>query len=127
VVIKEKQLGLLKGIYRHKRSDTITIGSGRCNLIKGDYYYFTINYKQSGQPPQEGDLLFTVVNKTPVYYGNIVRLASFYIGLHNVYQKPFYNRDSVFSKWTKSGEDAVMERCHHGRWAGRLRHRRFLR
>ena len=96
VTIAEKQIGLLKGMYRDKHSDTMTIGAGRCNLIKGDYYYFTINYKQSGKLPKEGDLLFTIVNKTPVYHGNIVRMASHYIGLQNVYENPLYDRYNVF-------------------------------
>src|SRR5215216_4839759 len=56
--IADKQIGLLKGIYRDKHSDTSIIGSGRCNLVKGDYYYFTINHKQSGREPREGDLLY---------------------------------------------------------------------
>lgn len=51
ISIPEKKVGLLKGMYRDKRSDTITIGAGRCQLIKGDYYYFAINYKKSGTPP----------------------------------------------------------------------------
>src|SRR6266542_2885579 len=83
VTIAEKQVGLLKGMYRDKHSDTMTIGAGRCNLIKGNYYYFTINYKQSGKLPREGDLLFTFMDKTPVYGGNIIPLASYYIGLQN--------------------------------------------
>jgi len=57
VTIAEKQIGLLKGIYRDKHADTTAVGAGRCNLIKGDYYYFTINYKKSGKLPREGDLL----------------------------------------------------------------------
>jgi len=109
VTIADKQLGLLKGIYRDKHADTIAIGAGRCNLIKGDYYYFAINYKQSGQLPREGDLLFTLMDKTPVYRGNIVRLASYYIGLQNVYDKPLYNRYDVFSQWEKSDEETLVD------------------
>ncbi|MEI9910508.1 MAG: hypothetical protein WDO71_13070 [Bacteroidota bacterium] len=51
VTIPEKQAGVLRGIYRDTRADTIVIGTGRCNLIKGNYYYFTVNYKQSGSSP----------------------------------------------------------------------------
>jgi hypothetical protein len=107
--ISEKQVGLLKGVYRDKHSDTITIGAGRCNLIKGEYYYFTINYKKSGKLPKEGDLLFALLDRTPVYYGNIVRLACHYIGLQNVYEKPFYDRYNVFSKWVKSDEESLLD------------------
>jgi hypothetical protein len=109
VKIAEKQIGLLKGIYRDKHSDTIVIGAGRCNLIKGDYYYFTINYKQSGTLPREGDLLFTMVDKEPIYYGNIVKIASQFIGLKNVYGNPLYDRYNVFSKWNKNNEEALID------------------
>jgi hypothetical protein len=107
--IAEKQIGLLKGIYRDKHADTITIGLGRCNLIKGDYYYFTINYKQSGVLPRIGDLLFTMVDKTPIYYGNIVKVASQFIGLQNVYENALYDRYTIFSKWKRSDEEAAVD------------------
>jgi hypothetical protein len=109
VTIADKQIGLLRGIYRDKHSDTGLIGAGRCRLIKGDYYYFTIHYKQGGQLPREGDLLYTFVDKTPVYRGNIVRLASDYIGFQNVYEKPMYDRYSVFSQWEKRDEEALID------------------
>ncbi len=109
IKLAEKQIGLLKGIYRNKHTDTAIIGAGRCNLIKGDYYYFTINNKQSGIMPRAGDLLFTMVDKTPIYYGNIPRLASQFIGLKNVYDISFYDRYSVFSKWSKSNEEVLLD------------------
>jgi len=109
VKIAEKQIGLLKGMYHDKHSDTSTIGAGRCNLIKGDYYYFTINYKTSGRQPREGDLLYTFMDKTPVYRANIVRLASSYIGLQNVYEKPLYNRYDVLSEWKEKDEEALVD------------------
>jgi hypothetical protein len=109
IKLVEKQVGLLKGMYRDKHADTATIGAGRCNLIKGDYYYFTINYKQSGKLPRAGDLLHTLVGKSPIYYGNIPRLASHFIGLKNIYDNSFYDRYTVFSKWDKSNEEALLD------------------
>lgn len=53
LTMRNKQPGLLKGIYRGQHADTITIGSGRCNLIKGNYYYFTIDFLKSGKQPRE--------------------------------------------------------------------------
>ncbi|MFI5131223.1 MAG: hypothetical protein ACHQFX_14570 [Chitinophagales bacterium] len=109
VKFSEKQFGLLKGMYRDKHADTIAIGAGRCNLIKGDYYYFTINHKASGRQPREGDLLYTFMEKTAVYRASIVRLASYYIGLQNVYEKPLYNRYEVFSDWQRKDEEALID------------------
>jgi hypothetical protein len=109
VTIADKQIGLLRGMYRDKHADTALIGAGRCHLIKGDYYYFTINYKKSGVQPREGDLLFTMTAKAPVYYGNIVRLASYYIGLKNVYEEPLYDKIKVFSQWQKDDEETLID------------------
>ena len=43
VAVREKQLGVLYNCYKSAtRLDTAMIGRGRCNLVKGDYYYFGI-------------------------------------------------------------------------------------
>lgn len=109
VSIEEKQVGLLRGVYRDKHSDTIVIGAGRCHLIKGDYYYFTINYKLSGRSPKEDDLLYMMVDRTPVYADQFVKLASHYIGLENVYENPFYDRQNIFSQWEKEDESSLID------------------
>jgi hypothetical protein len=109
VSIPEKKLGLLKGIYRSSQADTATIGAGRCQLIKGDYYYFAINHKKSGLQPRAGDLLYVMMDKPDVYTGLIPRLAAHYIGLKDVYEKPQYNRYAVFSYWKQDMEDRVID------------------
>lgn len=109
LTIREKQLELLKGMYRGNHADTITIGSGRCNLIKGNYYYFTIDFLKSGKQPRGGDLLYTFMNKPAVYAGNMLRVASHYILLKDVYENPLYDRYTIFSQWTKNDEDRVMD------------------
>ena len=107
--IKEKQVGLLKGIYRDRHSDTMTIGAGRCYLIKGEYYYFTVNYKQTGILPREGDLVYTFVEKPKVYKGQIIMLATYFIGLQSVYEERFFDRYFVFREWTKQKEEALID------------------
>ena len=116
--IPEKKLGLLKGMYRDKQADTTTIGWGRCHLNfvgvntnkkTGNYYYFAINYRKSGIQPRAGDLLYVMTDKPLVYRGLIVKLAAHYIGLKNVYNKPQYNRYSVFSYWKQDIEDRLLD------------------
>lgn len=65
-LIRDKQIGLLRGTYQSSTADTVTIGAGRCNLIKGDYYYFSIHLNRSGKLPRGGDLLYTVVERNNV-------------------------------------------------------------
>jgi hypothetical protein len=108
-LVKEKQIGVLRGIYRDKHSDTSVIGYGRCHLIKGEYYYFTVNYKKSGVLPREGDLIYTYVENPKVYKGQVLKLATHFIGLQNVYEGNLYDRYTVFQKWTKQDEDALMD------------------
>ena len=127
ISIPEKKLGVLKGMYRDKRSDTITIGVGRCQLsfvgvntnkLAGDYYYFAINYKKSGTQPRSGDLIYMMMSfggentnkeKTPVYQGLVVRLAAHFIGLQDVYEKRLYDRYTVFYNWTREDEEALLD------------------
>lgn len=107
--VSEKQIGMLRGVFKSEKSDTTVIGYGRCNLIKGDYYYFTINYKKSGLLPKEGDLLYTMVKKPASYNGQVLKLAAHFIGLQNVYEQNLYDRYSIFQKWTKQDEEALLD------------------
>lgn len=108
-VLKDRQQGLLRSIYKTSATDTGTIGSGRCHLIKGDYYYFTVNYKISGRIPQENDLLYTVVDKPNVYRHTVLRVASHFIELQNVYEESLYDRYAIFKKWTAQDEQRLID------------------
>lgn len=109
ISIPEKKLGLLKGMYRDKAADTVSIGSGRCHLIKGNYYYFTIRLGKSRVQPKAGDLLYMMMDKPVVYPGLIPRIAAHYIGLKDVYEKPLYNRYAVFSYWKQDMEERLLD------------------
>ncbi len=106
--IADNQMGLLRGMYRESRADTGTIGAGRCQLIKGDYFYFTIMCKPNGKQPKAGDLLYTFMDKSPVYRAHCIPLACQFIGLLDVYGKALYDRYAVFSQWTKSDEETLL-------------------
>jgi hypothetical protein len=103
-IIKDKQLGLVRGVATETRADTATKGYGKCHLIKGDYYYFTIGNNNSGVPLKEGDLLYTFMDKTDIYYGQIPKIAAHFISLLDVYGNRFYDRYTVFLQWTQDDE-----------------------
>ena len=109
ITIPEKKLGLLKGMYRDKSADTVTIGSGRCHLIKENYYYFAIHLKSKTVLPRAGDLIYVMMDKPAVYPGLIPRIAAHYIGLKDVYETPLYNRYSVFTYWKQVMEDRLLD------------------
>jgi hypothetical protein len=105
----EKQLAVLRGVYRTSHADTALKGFGRCQLIKGDYYYFAISANKSGIPAKEGDLLYTYMTKATVYEGLLTQPAAHFITLQDVYDQPFYDPYSVFSAWTASMEENVLD------------------
>lgn len=107
--LNDKQLGLIRGVYKTSHNDTVQKGYGRCNLIKGDYYYFTIIHNTSGVAIKEGDLLYTFVEKPPVYNGQILKLASHFIRLQTVYETPLYDPYSIFYQWEKPDETALID------------------
>lgn len=109
MAIRDKQAGVLTGIYRSSVLDTGTRGSGRCQLIKAPYHYFAIRLVPGVPAPQEGDLLYTLMDSTPVHYGLIPRLAGHFILLRTVEDQPLYDRFQVFRDWSSRQEHALLD------------------
>ncbi len=107
--IKEKQVGLVRGVYRNTKTDTTQKGYGRCSLIKGDYYYFAISNNKSGIDIKKDDLLYTYVEKSTGYNGQMLKLTSHYITLLNVYEKALYDPISIYDHWEKIDETSLID------------------
>jgi hypothetical protein len=106
---KEKQPGLIRGVYENDNQDTVQKGYGRCHLIKGNYYYFSIGHNNSGISLKGGDLLYTFMDKTDIYYGQVPKLASHFIRLQDMYEKNFYDRYTIFQYWTEEMEQTLLD------------------
>ena len=91
------------------RELTVQKGYGKCQLIKGNYYYFAIGNNESKYQIKEGDLLYTFMAKTNIYDGILPKLASHFIRLQDVYEEPFYDRYLIFLKWTKTDEEKILD------------------
>ena len=87
--IEENQVALLKSNFSN--GDTVTIGIGKCNLIKGAYYYFGIRITDKKRLPKKGDLIFTMGNYPLAYKGQIYRLIQYSIYLEHVTGGGFYS------------------------------------
>jgi hypothetical protein len=109
VVLKEKQPGIIYGVYNGSKEETVQKGYGKCHLIKGNYYYFTIGHNTSGLALKKGDLLYTLMDKTAVFYGRIPKLAAHFIRLQNVYETALFDRYTVFSGWTEKEEKNIID------------------
>jgi hypothetical protein len=108
VAIRDKQLGALYHCYKAGVVlDTAMIGWGRCNLIKGEYYYFGIKLKKL-QQASEGDIIYTKVKVPYVYDGLLLNVMNHAINFTNVYGDNFLNLDAVFTN-TKADEVKVLD------------------
>lgn len=108
ILLKEKQLGVLYGVYSKAKEEAEEKGYGRCQLIKGQYYYFAISNNKS-LPIQKGDLLYVTMDKPAVFPGRYPRLAAHFIRLLNVTDEPFYDRYLIFNKWTAEDESSLTD------------------
>lgn len=102
--LQDKQIGIVWGIYNGSKEEVVQKGYGRCYLVKGNYYYFAIGHNDSGLPLTKGDLLYTFMPRSSVYYGQAAILASHFIRLQNVYEQFFYDRYNIFLNWTEADE-----------------------
>lgn len=106
--IQEKQLGLLKSLYRSEPDFTaVTKGNGRCQLIKGNYYYFGLHTKP-GNEPAPGDLLYTLCTVPVQHNGYLFKTALHSISFQRVTEDQFYNTVDVFTL-TQQQEDALLD------------------
>jgi hypothetical protein len=101
VAILDKQLAVLKHCYKNgTQPDTAMIGWGRCNLIKGEYYYFGIRLKKL-QQASEGDLLYAKVKVPYVYDGLLLNVMNHAIGFTNVFGGNIVAANAVFTNTKK--------------------------
>lgn len=110
--LEEKQLGILKPMYRIK-PDTSLYGWGRCQLIKGDYYYFGIHLTDKNKVPQEGDLIYVMMKKDSSLKGRVPSIAAHGITLQNVYEQDLYDRWKVLKNWSAADENSFMDSAMH--------------
>jgi hypothetical protein len=108
VFLKDKQVGVLYHAYKRGIDlDTAMIGWGRCNLIKGEYYYFGIRL-QKMQQASEGDIMYTKVKVPYVFDGLLLNVMKHAIQFTNVYGDNFMNPNSIFTN-TKKEEENILD------------------
>lgn len=105
--IKEKQPGVLYHCYKSgTKPDTAMIGWGRCNLIKGDYYYFGIRL-QKMQQASAGDLIYLKLKVPYVYDGLLLNVMNHCIEFTNVYGQNFMDKNAIFTINKKDEENIL--------------------
>lgn len=96
MLIEKEQIGLLKHNYSNIKDDTSRIGWGKCNLIKENYYYFTLHLYSKNTKPQKNDLLYTRINTSANYKGRIYGMLQNAVYFMHVTGESFYDFDKAF-------------------------------
>ncbi|MEO6254494.1 MAG: hypothetical protein ABIO79_14370 [Ferruginibacter sp.] len=89
VGIQLNQVALLKANYSN--GDTVTIGTAKCSLIKGSYYYFAVRLADKNRQPKKDDILFIRGDYPATYKGQIYNLIRNDIYLQHVNSGAFYS------------------------------------
>ena len=97
IKIQNKAIGMLLRKYDNATNtlDTSAIGYGRCNLIKGRFYYFGISTKTKKEV-KFGDLLQLKVNINITHLGVLAKLSLKNIQFTDVEGDAFYNLEAPF-------------------------------
>jgi len=109
VNINEKQVAILRHCYKTGETlDTASIGWAKCQLIKGEYYYFVLRPDNSSQVASGGDLLYMKLKLPFVYDGLLLNIMNHAIQFTSVYEIPFMDRDAIFTN-TKKDENNILD------------------
>jgi hypothetical protein len=109
--IKDKQLGVLRGAARGTSIDTGMKGYGKCHLIKGAYYYFTIFMDSNATAPKQGDMLYTFLpRETFGYISPLLNCAAHGVTFRTVTDTAFYKPDDFLKKRTQAQDEALLQR-----------------
>ncbi len=101
--VKEKNYCLIKSLFNNEGDSVITVGNGRCQLIKGEYYYFGLHKKNLVRNPVVGELLYVDVIAPDVYEGVLFDAIKHSIVLNSVYDTPLVNLQTLLQ--IKNTED----------------------
>ncbi|MGC4099758.1 hypothetical protein [Ferruginibacter sp.] len=116
VTMELKQAGLMRRNYNNDNNDTAVLASGRCQLIKGNYYYFGMRRDKNAAPLQANDLLYTMVYYPAAFQGRIYNLIKNGIYLDRVTEGSFYNFTTAVTmdeKKENSLIDSLVDDIHY--------------
>jgi hypothetical protein len=97
VTIELSQLGLLRHNFTNNKLDTSSIGFGKCNLIKGSYYYFGIRLLKTAIKPIKNDIIYTKINYPTTYKGQFYDLIRNAVYFEKITGGKFYEFESALN------------------------------
>lgn len=107
---KEKTYGLIRSLFVNAGDSVITVGSGRCRLIKADYYYYGLLKKYMPRKPVAGDLLYTDVSTPDFYHGKLFDAVRHQITINSVQENLIADLNTVVQLKTSDDELTVLNK-----------------
>jgi hypothetical protein len=108
--IKEKTYGQIRSVFHTAGDSIITVGSGRCYLIKEDYCYYGLQKKYMRRKPVAGDLLYTDVSIPACYDGYLFEVIRHNIIINSVEGNTIADLSSILQIKTADDELPVLSR-----------------
>ena len=110
IEVKVKAPGVLKKAYQPNDTSTMMIGTGRCQLIKGQYLYYGLLQKGLKQKPVAGNLMYTQVLVPGVFTGNLFNVIRHGITLQDVEGQTIAGITEVLRIRSKQEEQVTLEK-----------------
>lgn len=107
--IKERTVGILKSKHIKGDKDLQEIGYGRCYLIKGDYYYFSVTMKKGNRLPSAGDLLYTTIDLPGTYDGLLYKVARHCITFSKIDETPLMRLKDALLTSDEAAESILLD------------------
>lgn len=107
--ITEKAAGILKAAYSLTDTSTADLGTGKCQLIKADYYYFGIFTNNAKRKPKQGDLVYTFAELKNNYTGLLFKLASHNITITSVEENLIIDFNTALNIKDAAAEKAIID------------------
>ena len=107
--IAEKAAGILRAAYSSTDTSTAELGTGKCQLIKADYYYFGIITSNSKRKPKQGDLVYTFVELKNNYAGSLFKMTSHNITINSVEENLIIDFSTALSLKDAAAEKPIID------------------
>lgn len=121
--IKLKTYGLIRSVFNTPGDSVITVGSGRCQLIKGEYYYYGLLKKYMSRKPLPGELLYTDVSTAPFYAGALFNAVRHSLEINSVQGDLMANLTTTMQLKTSEDEMSLLTKLQDDvKFTGKVMH-----
>lgn len=108
-LIREKETGVLKSCWNQAGDSlNLVVGTGKCQLIKGDYYYFSIRLNDKMIRPKAGDLVYFFTDLSLNYEGLLFGVTKHAISFSKIDEKLLFGLKEAISIKNENEERSMI-------------------